>query len=471
MEPHVPRFQTQNESLQRLYDAAEQKARRNLCSFGGRRVLVEGGGYEKIWLETQPMGGAMYALRDPEAGRNNQLLFMELQRKDGRLPGSIALVDGQVVPQFNKIQGFCFPDPALDVYYLTGRDPAYLDLLYTSLERFDRYLWAVRDSDGDGCLESWCKYDTGEDNAVRYGDAPDDWPEEVPPSGCSAVPMASMDFMSFSYSARKVMADIATLRGDEALRKKHLAEAGEVAKRLKDYLWREDLGALFDRGPDHAFLPELTHNTLRAMYFGSISAPMAERFVREHLLDPAQFWTPMPLPSVAACDPSFRNIPSNNWSGQCEALTYQRAIRALENYGFYPLIPQLGRKLIHALSGECRFVQQFDPFTGAPSRAQTSGGSDGYGPTILSVLEYTARMWGISVRREELIWGLTEGPDNPSSVYEQEWNGHLYRLQLEGERAEAFLDGRLLFSEKRGLRIVTDLSGNIMRKDPYQEEK
>ena len=30
---------------------------------------------------------------------------------------------------------------------------------------------------------------------------------------------------------------------------------------------------------------------------------MAERFVKEHLLNPQEFWTKMPLPSVAANDP------------------------------------------------------------------------------------------------------------------------------------------------------------------------
>lgn len=72
-------------------------------------MLVEGGGYEKIWLETQPMGGAMYATRNFTVGLNNSLLFMRHQRADGRIPGSIAVIDGAVVPQFNKFQGFCFP--------------------------------------------------------------------------------------------------------------------------------------------------------------------------------------------------------------------------------------------------------------------------------------------------------------------------------------------------------------------------
>ena len=164
--------------------------------FCGRKVLIEGGGYEKIWLETQPMGGEMYAMRDMEAALNNQLLFMECRREDGRIPGSIAMIDGKITPQFNKFQGFCFPDPALNMYYLAEQGDDYLDQLYETLRGFDEYLWKVRDSDGDGCLETWCKYDTGEDHAMRYMDAPDGWEEEFPPEGCEAVPIASMDIMT-----------------------------------------------------------------------------------------------------------------------------------------------------------------------------------------------------------------------------------------------------------------------------------
>ena len=70
-------------------------------------------------------------------------------------------------------RGLLFPGkPALDLYYLGGKDAEYLAQLAKTLEAFDAYLWRVRDSDGDGCLETWCKYDTGEDHAMRYADAP-----------------------------------------------------------------------------------------------------------------------------------------------------------------------------------------------------------------------------------------------------------------------------------------------------------
>ena len=107
---------------------------------------------------------------------------METQREDGRLAGSIEAKGEKVIePQFNKFQGFCFPFPALNMYYWIGIDDAYLDKLYNTLIGFDEYLWKTRDSNGDGCLESFCVYDTGEDNAVRYGDSPVYCTTDTPP--------------------------------------------------------------------------------------------------------------------------------------------------------------------------------------------------------------------------------------------------------------------------------------------------
>ncbi|MBR6358450.1 MAG: hypothetical protein IKS11_02280, partial [Lachnospiraceae bacterium] len=114
-------FKTEDVFLQKLYDEAENRILGNIRDFGGRKVLVEGAGYEKIWLETQPMGGEMFFKRDNSgAAFNNILFFMEMQRSDGRLPGSITLKDGVPVPEFNKMQGFFFAEPALNMYYLLG---------------------------------------------------------------------------------------------------------------------------------------------------------------------------------------------------------------------------------------------------------------------------------------------------------------------------------------------------------------
>lgn len=466
-------FRTASPSLQRLYDVACQKCLNNLQSFGADTVLVEGGGYEKIWLETQPMGGEMYAKRHMEAGLNNQLFFIRTQREDGRLPGSIQCHPGGMIePQFNKFQGFCFPWPALNMYYLAGRNRDYLDALASTLERFDAYLWRVRDSDGDGLLESWCVYDTGEDNAVRYGDAPNYCTEDVPPEGCTVVPMASMDFMSFSYACRDTLAAISRIRqdGKEAF---WTEKAAAIASTIHDRLWDEARGACFDRDKHGKVLPQLIHNNLRCMYWGSFSQEMADRFVQEHLLNPSEFWTNLPLPSVAVNDPDFRNAPENNWSGQCEGLTYQRAILALERYGYEKLVTQLGQRFLQAvIDGGYVFTQQFDPFTAKPSRVgmishrplpedSEEPFQDSYGPTLLAVLEYIAHIWGVHIQMGEVWFSL--GAGEPYE-YEQVWGEHSYRIESDGHTARILINGALRYEERCGQRIITDEDGHFLRK-------
>ena len=466
-------FRTQDTALQQLYDALCEKCLGNLNMFGPDQVLVEGGGYEKIWLETQPMGGEMYAKRCMTAALNNQLLFMRTQREDGRLPGSIQChADGTIEPQFNKFQGFCFPWPALNMYYLNGRDPAYLDQLAACLERFDAYLWAVRDSNGDGCLESWCVYDTGEDNALRYGDAPVYCTSDVPPEGYQVVPMASMDFMSFSYACRDTLAAISRIRGDgqaDAWRQK----ADEVAAKMKAMLWDEERGACFDRDRHGHVMPTLVHNNLRCMYWGSFSQEMADRFVREHLTNPEEFWTPFPLPSVAVNDPLFRNAPENNWSGQSEGLTFQRAIMALNNYGYEKLVTKLGHKLMDIIiRGGFVFTQQFDPFTGEPSKVgmmshqvlkegDTEAFQDGYGPTILALLGYYAHMWGATQHMGQ--WWFSMASAEKSYCYTQHWDGKEYTVESNGRMAKAFMDGKLVYKGKCGVRVICDAQGNVVK--------
>ena len=471
-------FRTEDEKLQRVYDAAEKKCLLNLKDFGGSTVLVEGGGYEKIWLETQPMGGEMYALRNPEAAVNNVLLFMRHQRGDGRLPGSIQYTEGKTEPQFNKYQGFCFPFPALNLYYLTGKDRLYLEQLKDCLIRFDDCLWRTRDLSGDGLLSSFCVYDTGEDLALRYGDAPCWWEKDEPPEGYRVVPMASMDVTSWSFAARQTAAQICRIQGDPAAGAWE-KKAEKVADALRRHLWDGKRGALFDRDRQGKTIDILCHNTLRCMYWGSISRDMADRFVKEHLLNPAEFATPFPLPSVAANDPAFRNASENNWSGQPEGLTYQRAILALERYGYHSLVTELGRKLIDTVDANgCRFTQQYDPFTGKASLVRASDHQpvteacgedvqDAYGPTMLACLEYIAHHYGIHPHLGQVWFSLGSGKPYE---YEAVFYGHRYTVRSDGQAAEILIDGKAQGRYCCGRRIVTDENGTLLGTESIEKE-
>ena len=168
------------------------------------------------------------------------------------------------------------------------------------------------------------------------------------------------------------------------------AQAEEVRRCLINKLWVAKRHACFDLDRTGRRLEELVHNNLRCMWYGIFTQQMADAFIKHHLLNSDEFWTPVPLVSIAANESLFRSNRRNDWSGQPQGLTYQRAIGALENYGHYAEVTLLGRKLLPILiRNGCTFTQQLNPFTGE------AGGKDGYGPMILATLEYTNRMHGI----------------------------------------------------------------------------
>jgi len=474
-------FKSGDAELKKLFDVAEAKAASNIQVYTpAYTVLVEGGGYPFVWLETQPMGGVMYAKRDIKIALNNILIFINNQRKDGHLAGMIyntsnnvwnmkdsTSEDGSLGLHFEALQGLYLAQPSLELYYLLNHDQKYLDVIYSALELYDNYLWKYRDSDHDGCLETWGMTDNGEDHLERFRYSPWGWNGNIAPKmemfanisdstdvGNCPVPEESMDVMGYSYSCRDVLAKISAIRkdGKETYWRN---KATEVSKKMKDYLWVLKKKAFFYRNRKNELVNSLTHNNLRTMYFGTMSQSMADDFIRCHLLNPAEFWTPMPLPSIAAIDPFFRNIKNNNWSGQPQGLTYQRAIRALENYGHYAELGLIGKKLLEKTSKTLLFTQQFDPFT------SEQNGGDNYGPLILSVLEYFSRMYGVYLENDEVHFnGLAHEKEYS---YSQRFGKDVYKIDQNQSFISGSLNDRKLFNCEAGVGIVCDLKGNILK--------
>lgn len=471
------RFDCSNEARARVYDRCCALAKENIKQFGDRRVMQEGAKYDGVWLETQPMGGEMYATRDMEIALNNQLIFMQYQRRDGRMPGMISYREpyqGMTIHQ-DWMQGDFFTKSALRMYYFIGEDKRYLRLLYEALRDFDAYLWKYRDSDGDGCLETWCTWDTGDDNNTRllaneiYSTKYGAWCGETAPVGRGRLPFESAEYMAYSYSHRRTLAIISDILGNgegDFWR----GEAEKIRQKVREYLWDDEKKAVYDRDCDNQMLYTLTLENMKCMYHGLFYQDMADDFIRCHLLCRDEFFTPLPLPNLAANDSLFyvndeynnftpevaakvREYMSgdaldNSWSGPVEGLSVQRSLDALLEYGHHAEATIIGRKWLDNL-GKCdRYVQQYNPMTG-----EAAPGQDGYGPTILSALEYMTYLYGVDFVCGELIFSCSA--EDFDSDYEQKLFGHSYRLVRSGGRARVYLDGVEKFSVDCGVRVVT----------------
>lgn len=267
------------------------------------------------------------------------------------------------------------------------------------------------------------------------------------------MPIESMDVMSFSYANRYVLARISEIL--KTGRSKFWDEkAREVREKIRDYLWLPEKHACYDRDRDNKVIDILIHNNLRSMYFGAFDQQMADEFIKYHLLNSDEFWTTMPLPSIAANDSAFRNISENNWGGQPEGLTFQRSIRAMENYSHYAELTMIGNKFLKVIGDSLKFVQQFDPFTGVPSEPSIR---NGYGPTVLASLEFISRFYGIHIAQDKIYWSCLDN-DNE---YVQKWGDRSFKMATKGNRVVCSINGNEAFSFTKGIRVVSDLNGGI----------
>jgi len=330
-------FKTSDAALQKIYNSAVSNAAVNVIQFTPTmKILVEGGGFRNCWLETQPMGGEMYAKRNVEVALNNQVIFIQTRRADGRVAASLVtekvavekgrdkehtpegfvwLTNMNMLAVFQSFQGYNFPDSAWKMYFWAGKDRTYLQQLYDTLEGHDNYLWRTRDSNGDGILETWCIYDTGEDHNMRLmmRGVPTRWPFEKPPGSPGTgdpknlaerkrywsehfkdnvpapttlaevlAPIASMDIMAYSYGGRITLAKISRELGN-GREKFWQQKAEEVRQHVIKGLWDEKRQACFDHDRNGKQMPEITHNNIRCMWHGMFTQEMADGFIREHM--------------------------------------------------------------------------------------------------------------------------------------------------------------------------------------------
>eukprot|EP00041_Stephanoeca_diplocostata_P000624 m.15751 g.15751 ORF g.15751 m.15751 type:complete len:725 (+) comp10816_c0_seq1:109-2283(+) len=474
-------FNTTDVALQSLYDHAVSCEHGNQRDFlPGLANVVEGAGYGNVWLETQPMAGAMWAVRNVTQALANQLVFMRTQRDDGRLAGMVttnyndeSLFSSQCgnanttqlcavycIGKESLLQGDYFSTTAVDVaWFLNISDPetanTYITELQDVLARFDDWMWKNRRS----TLPGYTEVLTCPSSADWGGDGYDGY------AGYQA-PFVSMDMMGYAHSNALALARMARLLGNTTGASHWEARSRAIQQALRASLWIDAKGACYDVDAMGKVVDVLVHNNLRAMWHGAFSQDMAETFVAQHLHNSSEFWTPFPLPSIAANDPRYiPGIPRNSWSGPAEGLTYQRAIRALENYGFHTEITLLGDKLVNAISVNGTFPQQWNPkpYQGVPAGAPNKG--DCYGPALLSLLEYTAYAHGIKPRPADgaLLWSSAQLTDTTvpptASTYTQILGTNTWTLVRAVKNGTAVFDGRCngdtVFTCTGGVRVVT----------------
>jgi hypothetical protein len=138
---------------------------------------------------------------------------------------------------------------------------------------------------------------------------------------------------------------------------------------LVDRLWDERLGAFVDEAQPGGLRPRvLTCAALAPLALPDLPEAIGRRLVEEHLLDPAEFLTPVAPPSVAASEPSYapegdHGLIRRYWRGPTWVNTAWLAWIGLRRLGYHQEAEALAAGLIGAVERE-GLREYYDPRDG-----------------------------------------------------------------------------------------------------------
>lgn len=208
-------------------------------------------------------------------------------------------------------------------------------------DRLVKYIgkWFSYDSDHNG-LPVWNSADAaGTDNQWSRGGA------------LSAFEIEGVDLASYLIRELRAMSVIAArlgLKADSAAFNRH---TDDLVKLINTVFWDEPQGMYFDRNEKtgkRVYVKSATN--FMPLFAGAATPKRARRMIREHLLNPGEFWLAYPVASYAKTEPDYYQNPRGkecNWRGPTWAPTNYMIFQGLQHYGYHAEARELAMRLFN----------------------------------------------------------------------------------------------------------------------------
>ncbi len=149
--------------------------------------------------------------------------------------------------------------------------------------------------------------------------------------------------------------------------------AARIGSAMNDQLWDKDLGYfVYLSGNQRERLTDLTAGSIMPLINSSTPADRIERMVKEHLCNEDEFWTTLPVPSVARNHPDYdASSESYIWRGPvCMNLNWL-FVRGLRARGYSEIADELASRSRRSVLRD--FREFYSPETGAGMRGTEFG--------------------------------------------------------------------------------------------------
>jgi glycogen debranching enzyme len=238
--------------------------------------------------------------------------------------------------------------------YLWSGDLDYLARAYPVLKAYNRWLY---DNRRLPCgLFHWIhSYESGIDNSPRFGSADESYMVDMPG-------LAAIDINSYLVRQNETLSKMALELGIPEEAETCSRRAHQLRELINNMMWDEETGYYYDLDTKSRKLNKI--RTIASLFPLFAGVPDKDRaaVIRDHVMNPAEFNTKMPLPSVARDDPHFEK---DCWRGPVWLNTAYMVIVGLERYGWYDEAAGLSWNLVDGVyrtyENTGRLVEFYDP--------------------------------------------------------------------------------------------------------------
>ncbi len=282
------------------------------------------------------------------------------------------------------------------------------------------------------------KWESGMDDSPMYDDA--EYDEHT-----YTMTMNDIGLNSLYALDAECLSKIAAILGREEDSLRFAIEYDELKQRISTKLWNERDGIYENRLWNGEFSRRLSPTSFYPLFAGIATQRQAERMLKEHLLNPKEFWGAYVIPSISRSDIAFPD--QFYWRGSIWGLTNYMVYQGLKRYKFDSTSFEFAQKSFDLFMDDWRLNQH-------NNELYLAAGGRGKGDP-----HYTFGALLPLVATEEYIdqnpWdGLRFGVLNPSSAGEFRgamWNGRTYNVTVGVRRTALVRDGSLRFEADAGV--------------------
>jgi beta-lactamase class D len=308
-------------------------------------------GFKGFWAWDSWKHAYILAVIDPELARNSIRAMFDYQDSCGMVADCIFIDSTENNYRDTKppLSGWS----VAEVFRQTG-DTAFLKEIFPKLLKYHEWWYTHRDHDHNGLCEygstdgtiQAARWESGWDNAVRFDGA------VMLQNNNHAWSMnqESADLNAYLFAEKECIAILAQALGEYELSEEYDHEAVILGKKIREFMWDERTGFFYDIGiasKKHIRVPE--PNGWIPLWAGIATKEQAS-LIRKHILDPDEFNTYVPFPTVSVGNPEF-DPEKGYWRGPVWLDQAWFAIDGLRKYGFNDDADELTLKLLHNCEG------------------------------------------------------------------------------------------------------------------------